>query len=86
MLSKKVVITYPSGLHARPLSRFMVLIKSFKSHVTLVTPKGEVDCRSIVNLLTAAIKQGTEVEVQVSGSDEEVALEKIVDFLENLSE
>jgi phosphotransferase system HPr (HPr) family protein len=64
----------------------MALVKSFKSHVTLITPKGEVDCRSIVNLLTAAIKQGTQVEVRVSGSDEELALARIIDFLETLSE
>jgi phosphocarrier protein len=86
MLSKKVLISNPTGLHARPLSRFMALVKSFKSQVTLVTPKGEVDCRSIVNLLTAAIKQGTEVEVKVTGPDEELAFQSIAEFLETLAE
>ncbi|MDR1677765.1 MAG: HPr family phosphocarrier protein [Deltaproteobacteria bacterium] len=86
MISKSVLITYPSGLHARPLSKFIGLVKKYKSDITLLTPKGEVKCNSIVNLLAAAIKQGTTVEVRADGVDQAEALAEIVHFLENMHE
>jgi phosphotransferase system HPr (HPr) family protein len=64
----------------------MKLVKTFRSEVRLVTPKGEVGCRSIVGLLGAAIKQGTAVEVRVEGPDEAEALIRIVEFLDGLVE
>jgi phosphotransferase system HPr (HPr) family protein len=64
----------------------MAFIKGFKSEVLLRTNEAEVKCNSILNLLYAAIKQGTTVEVLVRGEDEEEAIPKIIDFLENLTE
>ncbi|MDR1313036.1 MAG: HPr family phosphocarrier protein [Deltaproteobacteria bacterium] len=86
MVSQNVVITCPSGLHARPLAKFVQLVKSFKSEVSMMTPKGEVSCRSIVALLSAAIKQGAEVELKVNGPDELDALPRLASFLESLGD
>ena len=84
MISEKVLIANASGLHARPLSKFVSLVKSTGCRVAMGTPKGEVDCRSIVGLLAAAVKPGTEIEIRVEGEGEADALAKLVDFLENL--
>ncbi|MDR3155471.1 MAG: HPr family phosphocarrier protein [Deltaproteobacteria bacterium] len=86
MVSRKLVITSPSGLHARPLSKFVKLAKTFQSEITMVTPKGEISCRSIVGLLGAAVKSGTEVELKAVGPDEEAALPRLAGFLESLDE
>lgn len=86
MVSQNVLITNSSGLHARPASQFVKYIKQFKSRVLLVTKDAEVDCGSIINLLTLAIKPGTTVEIKVIGEDEQDALAKIVEFLKNLKE
>ncbi|MDR1039571.1 MAG: HPr family phosphocarrier protein [Deltaproteobacteria bacterium] len=86
MVSQKLVITCPSGLHARPLSKFMKKVKEFQSEVTMLTPKGEVSCRSIVGMLGAAVKQGTEIELKVNGPDEAEALSSLVDVLERLAD
>ncbi|MDR1038345.1 MAG: HPr family phosphocarrier protein [Deltaproteobacteria bacterium] len=85
MVSEKLVIKSPAGLHARPLSKFMKAVKSFKSEIVMVTPKGEVNCRSIVGLLGAAIKNGTEVELKVNGPDEAEALAGLVELLESFA-
>lgn len=84
MVSQKVLITNPTGLHARPASEFSRFIKQFKSNVYLATPSAQVKCVSVINILTLAIKSGTTVEIKVSGEDEKQALPKIVEFLSNL--
>jgi phosphocarrier protein len=86
MLTKKLLVACPSGLHARPLSKFMALSRTFRSEVSMVTPKGEVSCRSIVAMLGAAVKQGTEVELRVDGPDEAEALPRLAEFLEGPGE
>ncbi|QEY33760.1 HPr family phosphocarrier protein [Caproiciproducens galactitolivorans] len=86
MVSQKVTISNPTGLHARPASQFCKFLKKFKSKVFLITDTGKADCASIINLLSMAIKQGTTVELQVSGEDEKTALPEIVEFLKSLKE
>lgn len=86
MVSQKVTITNPAGLHARPASQFCRFLKKFHSRVFVITDTGKANCASIINLLSMAIKQGTTVEVEVSGEDEKQALPEIVEFLRNLKE
>ncbi|HAH78504.1 MAG TPA: HPr family phosphocarrier protein [Ruminococcaceae bacterium] len=86
MVTQQVTITNPSGLHARPASQFCRFLRKFKSKVFLVTEAGKVDCASIINLLSMAIKQGTTVKLEVTGEDEEKALPEIAEFLQNLKE
>jgi phosphocarrier protein len=86
MVSKKIVIKNPSGLHARPAHNFVTLVKKFKSDVFLKVGEKEIKCESIINLLLAAIKKGSVVELKVSGEDEEEAMQKVSEFLEGLSE
>lgn len=86
MVSQKVTIVNPTGLHARPASQFCRFLKKFDSKVFLITDAGKVNCASIINLLSMAIKQGTTVELEVSGEDEKKALPEIVKFLQSLKE
>jgi phosphocarrier protein len=86
MLSRKIVINNPSGLHARPAHNFVTLVKKFKSDVLLHVGEKDIKCESIINLLLAAIKKGTVVELKVTGEDEDEAMLKISEFLEGLAE
>lgn len=86
MVTQEVTISNPTGLHARPASQFCKFLKKFKSQVFLITDTGKVNCASIINLLSMAIKQGTTVKLEVSGEDENKALPEIVEFLQSLKE
>jgi phosphotransferase system HPr (HPr) family protein len=86
MVSQKVLITNPSGLHARPASKLIAFVKKLDCEILILAGGAEINCGSIIELLTAAIKQGTTVEVRAVGKDEPEALAKVVEFLENLSE
>jgi phosphotransferase system HPr (HPr) family protein len=79
----RLVINDPVGLHARPASRFVETANCFEAEMRMcnrAAPEEWVNAKSILGVLTCAVKQGDEIEVQAEGADEEAALEA----LENL--
>ena len=83
MVSKKIVITNPSGIHARPAGLLVKEAKNFKCAVTVKTPDKTVSAKSVLTLMTAAIKNGTEIELCCDGEDEAEALEKLSALIES---
>ena len=59
MVSQKVVIKNPSGLHARPASVLMQAAGKCRSDVILVYGEKRIQAKSILNLMAAAIKSGS---------------------------
>lgn len=86
MKSKKVVITNETGLHARPASTLVAFVKKYASDITLINGEKKANAKSIINVLTLGAKKGTEIEVQANGSDEDVAIEEITKFIEEIKE
>lgn len=83
MVSTKITITNPMGMHMRPAGMFANAMMKFDSDVNLVANGKTVNAKSIMNLIAACIKCGAEVEVQCSGPDEEAALLEAVRLIEN---
>ena len=71
------------GMHMRPAGMFANAMMKFDSDVNLVANGKTVNAKSIMNLIAACIKCGTEVEVQCSGPDEEAALMEAVRLIES---
>ena len=82
MVSTKTIIRNPMGMHMRPAGMFANAMMKFDSDVNLVAGGKTVNAKSIMNLIAACIKCGTEVEVQCSGPDEEAALLEAVRLIE----
>jgi phosphotransferase system HPr (HPr) family protein len=80
-VSRKVVVTNPQGLHARPADQFVKLASRFASRVELVKGHERVDGKSILSLLTLAATEGTQLSIEVTGSDAEQALEALADLV-----
>jgi phosphotransferase system HPr (HPr) family protein len=83
MKSIRLTINDPVGLHARPASMFVETANRFEAEIRLCNlraPEEWVNAKSILGVLTCAVKQGDEIEVQAEGVDEEPAVEA----LENL--
>ena len=83
MVSKQTRISTPVGRHMRPAGMFANAMMKFDSDVNLVANGKTVNAKSIMNLIAACIKCGTEVEVQCSGPDEEAALMEAVRLIES---
>ena len=86
MVSKKVEILNPTGLHTRPGNQFVKLAKEFESEVTVTKEDKSFSAKSLMKLMKIGISQGDQIEVRCEGVDEVLALEKLVDFLANLTE
>ena len=84
MVSQKVKIKNPSGLHLQPAGRLCDVANGFSSRITFVGPKGNTyNAKSLLSLLGAALKWGDELEFICEGPDEEVALSKLVEVIES---
>ena len=70
MVSKTVTIEAPNGMHARPVSALVALVKASGQQVTLRTPAKSVSGASMIGILSLGLKKGSEVEVALE--DEEV--------------
>lgn len=86
MAEKKVTVTNETGLHARPAASLVQFVKNYPGEVKIVKDGKEANAKSIFNVMSLGISKGTEINVIVNGEDEEQYLEKLVDFIENLSE
>ena len=86
MVSKKVVVTNPTGLHARPASNLLNFTKKFNCTVTLKSGTKTANCASIISLLSLGAKSGTEIEVICEGADENAAVTEIVNFIQDLKD
>ena len=82
MVKGKVIINNEIGLHARPASIFVQETNKFQAKVTLIKDGYEYDGKSIMSVLTMGAYKGAEIEIICEGEDEKVALESIIEFVE----
>lgn len=83
MVSQKVVVKNESGLHARPAGILAQAAMKCKSDVLILVGDKKVQVKSILNLMAAAIKCGTEIEIQCDGENEEEDLKTLVELIES---
>lgn len=83
MVSQKVVIKNPTGLHLRPAGILCKEAMQFKSLITFNFRGGTANAKSVLSVLGACIKSGTEIELVCEGEDEEIALKTLVDAVES---
>lgn len=86
MIEKNITIVNSTGIHARPASQLVKLINTFKSDVKIVSENKTANAKSIINIMSMGLIQGSEITVRVDGEDEKAAMEGIENFILNLKE
>jgi len=76
MLQANIEVINKAGLHARAASKLVTLTSSFSSTIKIGQEK-MVDGKSILSLMMLAATQGTVLQLEVEGSDEEQAMQAI---------
>lgn len=74
MISRKLVINNPAGLHLRPISVLCNRSIDFESKISIVIGNKSVNAKSVIGVLSACVKQGDEIELVCDGPDEAEAL------------
>lgn len=83
MVSQKVVIKNPTGLHLRAAGRLCKEAMQFKSLITFSHKESTANAKSVLSVLGASIKCGDEITFSCEGEDEEEALKALVAAVDN---
>lgn len=84
MVSKTVTIKNAEGLHARPATEIAKSATKYTSTVEIDVLENKYNAKSVLNIMSAGIKNGTQIKIICDGIDEEKALQEVVNtFQEN---
>jgi phosphocarrier protein HPr len=83
MISKKVKIQTADGLHMKPANEFVKLAKNFKSKIFISKDGKRINGKSLLSILALAAGMGNELEIITDGSDENEAVDALVNLVEN---
>ena len=80
MLSKNLTVVNPSGLHLRPAGVLSQTAMKFKCDVII---EKRIIAKSVLNVMAAGIKSGTEITLICDGEDEAAAMETVSKAIES---
>ena len=83
MVSKKVTLVNAQGFHMRPASVFAQAMAKYTSSVTIKFNGNDYNAKSLLNIIAACIKCGSEIELVCDGPDENEALAEAVQMIES---
>lgn len=83
MIKQTVTIVNKLGLHARPSAMLVTAASRYESQVFLTKDGLRVNAKSIMGVMMLAAEQGSEITVEVAGSDEEAALKELLEVIES---
>ena len=83
MVSQKVAIKNPTGLHLRPAGNLCKEAMKFKSKITFEYRGNTANAKSVLSVLGACIKSGDEITLICEGEDERKALETLIAYIES---
>ena len=83
MISKTLTVVNPSGLHLRPAGVLSKAAMKFKCDVIIECGDKKIVAKSVLNVMAAGIKSGTEINLICDGEDEEEALKTLSEAIES---
>ncbi len=83
MISKTLTIVNPSGLHLRPAGVLSQTAMKYKCDVTIESGDKKIIAKSVLNVMAAGIKSGTEITLVCDGEDEEEAMADLTQAIES---
>ncbi len=83
MISKTLTVVNPSGLHLRPAGVLSQTAMKYKCDVTIECGDKKIIAKSVLNVMAAGIKSGTEITLVCDGEDEEEAMADLTQAIES---
>ncbi|MGH9201716.1 MAG: HPr family phosphocarrier protein [Vicinamibacterales bacterium] len=86
MQTAELIVRAKVGLHARPAASFVKTAASFKCNVNacnVTAPRGPVNAKSLLGVLTLGVEQNHTVEVIAEGLDEAEAIAALRSLVES---
>lgn len=70
----RLVVSDPSGLHARPAARFVQAASRFASRIVIRQDGREADAKSLIAILGLTIRPSSEITLASEGPDADAAI------------
>ncbi len=83
MVSQRVVIKNPTGLHLRPAGILCKEAMKYKSLITFSFRESTANAKSVLSVLGACVKCGDEIELVCDGVDESEALQALINAVDS---
>lgn len=83
MVSGKVIIKNPIGIHLRPAGILCEEALKFNAKITFQIRNTTANAKSVLSVLGACVKHGDEIELICEGEDEETAFNTIMELIES---
>lgn len=83
MVSRKVTVTNPTGLHLRPAGNLCKEAMKYKSMITFQFRDTTANAKSVLSVLGACVKSGDEITLICEGEDEQEALDALTATVES---
>lgn len=80
-MRKEMVVQLAGGLEARPIAVLVQVASQYDSTIYLEADHKRVNAKSIMGMMTLALKAGEKLTVEANGSDEEAAIEGIEKYI-----
>jgi len=74
MIRTTITISNKLGLHARASAKLTKLAGGFQCDVHMSRSSRRINAKSIMGVMMLAAGQGTEIEIETDGADEEAAM------------
>ena len=83
MITRKMAVQLPTGLEARPLAMLVQVASQYESKIFIEAEDKKINAKSIMGIMGLGLASGEEVVISADGTDEEVALDNIENYLSN---
>ena len=83
MITEKIVISNPTGLHLRPAGELCKEAIKYDCSISFVFKDTVSNAKSVLSVLGACVKSGDEIELTCDGSDEQEAMAGMIRVIEN---
>lgn len=81
-IEKKMTVRNKQGLHVRPARKLYDIANKFSSNISIVKDDQVVNGKNILDILTLAAIEGTELLFRFDGNDAEAAASAIQQIIE----
>ncbi len=83
MVSKKLTVVNSQGFHMRPAMTFASEMGKYPCKILIKSGDKSTDGKSLMNIIAAGIKCGSEIEIICDGDKEKEALDAASSMIEN---
>ena len=83
MQTTTITIINKLGLHARAAAKFVTLASQFECDIEVKRGEKKVNGKSIMGVMLLAASKGTELEISADGTDEDQAIQALVELINN---